>query len=119
LTDALEDRDLNAAARNRPSTDHPVWIEPYPRRVRAFLDGVAVVDSTRALLLLEARHLPVYYFPARDVRTELLEPSDTRTHCRTRAMPAAGRSGSASGLHEAPSGATRTPWPSAPTSRAI
>src|SRR5215211_2139393 len=34
----------------------------------------------RALLLLEAKHLPVYYFPAQDVRTELLEPSDTRTH---------------------------------------
>jgi len=80
LTDALEDRDLNAAARNHPSTDHPVWIEPYPRRVRAFLDGVAVVDSTRALLLPEAKHLPVYYFQAQDVRTELLEPSDIRTH---------------------------------------
>jgi hypothetical protein len=54
LTDALEDRDLNAVARNRPTTDHPVWTEPYPRRVRAFLDGVAMVDSTRAPLLLEA-----------------------------------------------------------------
>ena len=63
MTDALEDRDLTAVARNRPSTDHPIWTEPYPRRVRAVLDGLAVVDSTRALLLLEAGHLPVYHFP--------------------------------------------------------
>src|SRR4029450_3423972 len=81
VTDALEDRDLNAVARNRLSSDHLVWTEPYPRRVRAFLDGIAVVDSSRALLLLEARHLPVYYFPPEDVRTELLEPTDTSTHC--------------------------------------
>ena len=81
MTDALEDRDLNAVARNRPSTDHPIWTEPYPRRVRASLDGVVVADSTRALLLLEARHLPVYYFPPQDVRADLLEPTDTSTHC--------------------------------------
>ena len=60
MTDSLEDRDLQVVARNRPGGYQPVWTEPYPRRVRAFLDGVAVVDSTRALLLLEARHLPVY-----------------------------------------------------------
>jgi hypothetical protein len=44
-TDALEGRDLKAVVRNRPSCDHPVWTEPYPRRVRTVLDGVAVVDS--------------------------------------------------------------------------
>ena len=81
MTDALEDRELKAVTHNRLSSDHPIWSEPYPRRVRAFLDGVAVVDSTRALLLLEARHLPVYYFPPQDVRTDLLEPTDTSTHC--------------------------------------
>jgi uncharacterized protein (DUF427 family) len=80
MTDSLEDRDLTAVARHRPSNDHPIWTEPYPRRVRAFLDGLAVVDSTHALLLLEARHLPVYYFPPTDVRTDLLEPTDTSTH---------------------------------------
>jgi uncharacterized protein (DUF427 family) len=81
MTDALEDRDLNVVARNRLDSDHPVWTEPCARRVRAFLDGVAVVDSTRALLLLEAGHLPVYYFPPEDVRIDLLEPTDKSTHC--------------------------------------
>ena len=81
MPDALEDRDLNAVARHLLSSDHPVWTEPYPRRVRACLDGVAIVDSTRALLLLEARHLPIYYFPPQDVRTDLLAPTNTATHC--------------------------------------
>ena len=81
MTDALEDRDLKTVARHRPSTDHPVWTEPSPRRVRAFLDGTAVADSTRALLLLETGHLPVYYFPPTDVRTDLLEPTDKATYC--------------------------------------
>jgi uncharacterized protein (DUF427 family) len=81
MTDALEDRDLKAVTRHRHSSDHPIWTEPSPRRVRAFLDGLAVADSTRALLLLEAGHLPVYYFPPEDVRTDLLEPTDTSTHC--------------------------------------
>jgi uncharacterized protein (DUF427 family) len=76
-----EDRDPNAVARNRPGGEQPIWTEPSPRRVRAFLDAVAVVDSTRALLLLEVGHLPVYYFPPQDVRTDLLEPTDTSTRC--------------------------------------
>ena len=81
MTDALEDRDLKVVTRHRPSTDHPVWTEPSPRRVRAFLDGVAVADSTRALLLLETGHLPVYYFPPTDVRADLLEATDKSTYC--------------------------------------
>ena len=80
MTDDLEDRDLKTVTRNRPNSDRPVWTEPYPRRVRAVLDGVAVVDSSRALLLLEAGHLPVYYFPPANVRTDLLEATDKRSH---------------------------------------
>jgi uncharacterized protein (DUF427 family) len=81
MTDALEDRDLELPAAQRPTEEHPVTTQPYPRRVRAFLGNVAVADSTRALLLLEARHLPVYYFPPEDVQTDLLEPTDKSTHC--------------------------------------
>jgi uncharacterized protein (DUF427 family) len=81
VTDAIEGRDVRAVARPRRGDDHPVWTEPCPRRVRVFLQGVPVADSTRALLLLEARHLPVYYFPPEDVRRDLLEPTDKSTHC--------------------------------------
>ena len=81
MTDPLEDRDMKVVARHRASADRPVWTEPYPRRVRAFLEGVAVADSDRALLMLEARHLPVYYFPPEDVRTDLLDSTDKSTQC--------------------------------------
>jgi uncharacterized protein (DUF427 family) len=81
MADASEDREMKAVARHRPSHDRPVSTEPCPRRVRAFLQGVPVADSTRALLLLEVMHLPVYYFPPGDVRTDLLEPTDRTTHC--------------------------------------
>ncbi|MET1154211.1 DUF427 domain-containing protein [Arthrobacter sp.] len=51
------------------------------RRVQVYLEGQKVADSIRPLLLFET-HLPVrYYLPAEDVRTELLEASDTVTSC--------------------------------------
>lgn len=58
-----------------------VRVEPNARRVRVFVDGVAVADSTRTLYLFETGHLPVYYFPLADVRTDLLEAADHATHC--------------------------------------
>jgi len=52
-----------------------VWIEPSPRRVRAWFGGVAVGDSERVLLVYEPKRLPVYWFPVADVRMDLLRPS--------------------------------------------
>ena len=52
-----------------------VTIEPSPRRVRAYFGGLAVADSTRVLLAFEPRRLPVYWFPAADVRTDVLTPT--------------------------------------------
>jgi uncharacterized protein (DUF427 family) len=63
------------------SDDHRVSTEPSPRRVRAVLAGETIADSTHVLLLSETRHLPVYYFPADDVRMDLLERTDKRTRC--------------------------------------
>ena len=59
----------------RPRLRSGVVVEPCPRRIRAFLGGVAVVDSPRALLVFEPGRLPVYWFPAQDVRTDLLAPA--------------------------------------------
>lgn len=47
---------------------------PLVQRVRAVLGGVTVADSARAVLALRHGHLPAYYLPAADVRTDLLEP---------------------------------------------
>ena len=57
-------------------------IEPSPRRVRAFFGGVPVADSTRTLLAFEPRHMPVYWFPHKDVHADLLHGSgrDEQAH---------------------------------------
>ena len=60
---------------------HTLYLEDSPKRVRAFFDGEAVVDSRRVKMLHETGHLPVYYFPLEDIRHDLLEESDHTTHC--------------------------------------
>ncbi len=50
-------------------------IEPCGKRIRTYLGGLAVADTTRALLVWERPHYPVHYFPAADVRTDLLTPT--------------------------------------------
>lgn len=51
------------------------------RRVQVLVAGVEVANTVRPLLLFET-HLPTrYYLPFEDVRTDLLEASDTVTAC--------------------------------------
>lgn len=57
-----------------------MWGE-FPRRVRAELGGETVLDTTRGRLLHESQMLPVLYVPRDDVATELLESTETTTHC--------------------------------------
>jgi uncharacterized protein (DUF427 family) len=63
------------------STQSRVRTEPNRRRVRVFVGGHAVADSSRTVYLFETGHLPVYYFPREDVRFDLLEPTSHHTHC--------------------------------------
>ena len=44
-----------------------VYVEPWPRRVRAFSGGQAIVDSERTVLVYESGRLPRYAFPREDV----------------------------------------------------
>jgi uncharacterized protein (DUF427 family) len=60
---------------------HWVHVSECPRHVRAFLNGQAIADSKRALLVRESDVLPVYYFPRADVRTDLLRSGERRTRC--------------------------------------
>ena len=65
----------------RSPTGAVLFFDPVPQRIRALFGGETVVDSSSAKLLHETGHLPVYYFPLGDVRKDLLEPSEKRTHC--------------------------------------
>lgn len=68
---------------NRPMPDLKglIYFEDFPRRIRAEFAGETVVDSRHAKLLHENGLLPILYFPADEVRTDLLVPSDKRSHC--------------------------------------
>ncbi|MDQ3913608.1 MAG: DUF427 domain-containing protein [Actinomycetota bacterium] len=62
-------------------SNHTLYLEDSPRRVRVKFDGETVADSRRVKLMHEAGLLPVYYFPEEDVRMDLLEESDHTTNC--------------------------------------
>jgi len=58
-----------------------VFTLPVPKRLRVVVGDETVADTTRALMLHESDHLPVYYFPLSDIRQDLLVPSGHRTEC--------------------------------------
>ena len=60
---------------------HRVMVETSPRRVRVSFNGEVIADSSAMLLVHESRHLPVYYFPREDVRTQWLSRTDHASHC--------------------------------------
>ncbi len=60
---------------------HRIDIVRSSRHVRVELDGTTLAESSRPRMLFEPP-LPVrFYLPPEDVRTDLLQPSDTRTFC--------------------------------------
>src|SRR5262245_7154202 len=61
-----------------------VRTEPGAKRIRTFVAGVAVADTTRPLYVWENPHYPSYYVPAVDVRTDLLVRTSTVTHSPSR-----------------------------------
>ena len=58
-----------------------IHFESSPRRVRVKFGDEWIADSTEMMLMYETGHLPVYYFPIKDTRTELLHPTSHSTHC--------------------------------------
>ena len=74
-------RPAGAWNRSLPELKGLIYVEEFPRRIRAEFAGQTVVDSRHAKLLHEHGLLPVLYFPAAEVRTDLFRPSDTSTRC--------------------------------------
>jgi uncharacterized protein (DUF427 family) len=67
--------------RDVPAERGLIYFEDFPRRIRAELNGQTVVDSRNAKLLHEAGLLPILYFPADEVRTDLFHPSEKTSRC--------------------------------------
>jgi uncharacterized protein (DUF427 family) len=72
--------------------DEPVYTHPRDphtrvdilassRHVHVEIDGVTVADSRSPRILFETGLPPRYYLPITDIRTELLRPSGSQSHC--------------------------------------
>ena len=48
------------------------YLEPFPRRIRAFARGEVVLDSVNVQMLYEQHRLPAWCFPPQDVRLDVL-----------------------------------------------
>jgi uncharacterized protein (DUF427 family) len=62
----------------------PVRVEASRKRVRAYLGGVAVVDTLHPLLVWEHPHYPAYYLPAADFTDGALEATGESAHSPSR-----------------------------------
>jgi len=60
---------------------HRIATRPFPGHVRVLRDGRVLAGSDRAVALEETGLPTRYYLPREDVRTDLLEASDTTSHC--------------------------------------
>jgi len=63
---------MDLAIENVQSYPRPPALEPVPHRIRILLADQLIVDSSRALRVLETHHPPTYYIPPEDVRCELV-----------------------------------------------
>jgi uncharacterized protein (DUF427 family) len=96
---------VSATAATTSETRGRVRIERGAKRVRAYLRGELVADTTRPLLVWEAPYYPTYYFPETDVRADLLRAEEEFAHSPSRGE---GRSFTvAAGGGEAPRAALR------------
>jgi uncharacterized protein (DUF427 family) len=71
----------NPAPGFKSQPDHRVDLVRESRRVRVTLGGVTIADSTAALRVEETGHDAVQYIPEKDVRLDLLHPTDHHTRC--------------------------------------
>jgi uncharacterized protein (DUF427 family) len=72
---------MSAKPMKLPSPDHPITIEPNPRRIVISIAGRVIADSRAALTLREASYPAVQYIPRKDVDMALLQRTDHSTYC--------------------------------------
>lgn len=75
---------MSTTTQNTARVRGRVRVEHGSKRVRAFLGGELVADTTHPLLVWEKPYYPMYYVPRADVRTELLSPDGTVAHSPSR-----------------------------------
>ena len=61
--------------------EHRVDLLPEARRVRVTFAGAVIADTGAALRVEETGHGPVHYVPEKDVRLDLMRPTEHKTYC--------------------------------------
>jgi len=61
--------------------EHRVDLLPEAQRVRVTFAGAVIADSKAALRVEETGHGPVHYVPEKDVRLDLMRPTEHKTYC--------------------------------------
>ena len=64
-----------------PGPDHPITITQNPRRVRVTAGDIVIAETSKALVLKEAKYPAVQYVPREDANMALLERTERVTHC--------------------------------------
>jgi uncharacterized protein (DUF427 family) len=75
---------VTATTPKTASTRGRVRVEHGAKRIRAYLGGILVADTTLPLLVWEKPYYPTYYFPIADVRLELLSEDGGIAHSPSR-----------------------------------
>ena len=71
----------NPAPGYQKKPEHRVDLRPETRRVRVTFAGQIVADTNAAVRCEETGHEPVHYIPEKDMRLELMRPTDHKTYC--------------------------------------
>ena len=61
--------------------EHRVDLLPETRRLRVTFAGAVIADSSATIRVEETGHGPVHYFPEKDVRLDLMRPTEHKTYC--------------------------------------
>ena len=75
---------MSTATAETSQTRESIRTERSAKRIRAYLGGEVVADTIRPVLVWEVPYYPTYYFPAEDVRSELLESDGGVDHSPSR-----------------------------------
>jgi uncharacterized protein (DUF427 family) len=76
-----------AAAESVWDYPRPPRLERTERAIRIVHRGIVLVETTRAMRILETSHPPVYYISSDDIAMEHLQPSLMRpTHCEFKGL---------------------------------
>ncbi|BAU12634.1 hypothetical protein LEP3755_31650 [Leptolyngbya sp. NIES-3755] len=59
----------------------PPRLEPVNQRIQIIFNEVTIVDTEKAMRVLETSHPPTYYIPPEDIKQEYLIPSSRSTFC--------------------------------------